>query len=64
MYIKERRTREGKEQGKESFCKLKLEQENLFYNLVSLEEKVKQTSNLPQNKAAKKRVKIKKIGKL
>lgn len=26
MYIKERRTREGKEKGKESFCKLKLEQ--------------------------------------
>ena len=40
MYIKERRTREGRTKGKESFFKLKLEQQNLFYNLVSLEGKV------------------------
>lgn len=40
MYTKEKRTRQGRTKGKERFFKLKLEQQNLFYNLVSLEGKV------------------------
>ena len=37
---KKERNKKEKKNGKERFFKLKLEQQNLFYNLVSLEGKV------------------------
>lgn len=62
MHIKEGRAREGMEKGEEKLFQIKIRAE-FFLNLVSLEDKVNQISNLPQSKAVKKRVKIEKIGK-
>lgn len=51
-FFKWQQRRKGKRERK-SFCKLKLESQNFFYNIVNFKDKVKQISNLPQSKAAK-----------
>lgn len=45
--------REERKMGEEKLLQIKIRVVDIFYNIVSLRDKVKQIVNLPQSKAAK-----------